>query len=551
MSTLRGMGVSRGVAIGTVFVKQEAEPKIERTAIRSAPAELRRLEEALKRAEQQLKELYERALEAVGESEALIFEVHRMMLADEDFLGRIREVISGEKVNAAYAVTVARDEYAALFSQMDDAYMQERAADIVDISTRLINALTGTAPGSLAGIKEPVVVAARDLLPSDTMQIDKQYLLGIITEAGGETSHSSILARAMQIPAVVGVPGLLASLQPGAAVIVDGEGGEVFINPGPSQIKHWQQKQSEHKDYLARLQRLKGTESMTRDGVRIRVAANIGTPEDMDAVLANDAEGIGLFRTEFLYMHGDALPSEEVQFQAYKSVLEKLKDRPVIIRTLDVGGDKEIPYLDIPREDNPFLGYRAIRVCLDRPELFKTQLRALLRASIYGQLGIMFPMITGVAEVRRAKELVREVQEELRKNGVPYSPDVEIGVMIETPAAALISAELAKEVDFFSIGTNDLTQYTLAVDRMNTKVAHLYDTHHPAVLRLMRLTIENGHKEGIWVGICGEAAADLSLTETFVAMGIDELSMNAGSVLEIRERIQGITAAAARERLQI
>lgn len=551
MSTLRGMGVSRGVAIGTVFVKQEAEPKIERTAIRSAPAELKRLEEALKRAEQQLKELYERALEAVGESEALIFEVHRMMLADEDFLGRIREVISGEKVNAAYAVTVARDEYAALFSQMDDAYMQERAADIVDISTRLINALTGTAPGSLAGIKEPVVVAARDLLPSDTMQIDKQYLLGIITEAGGETSHSSILARAMQIPAVVGVPGLLASLQPGAAVIVDGEGGEVFINPGPSQIKHWQQKQSEHNDYLARLQRLKGTESMTRDGVRIRVAANIGTPEDMDAVLANDAEGIGLFRTEFLYMHGDALPSEEVQFQAYKSVLEKLKDRPVIIRTLDVGGDKEIPYLDIPREDNPFLGYRAIRVCLDRPELFKTQLRALLRASIYGQLGIMFPMITGVAEVRRAKELVREVQEELRKNGVPYSPDVEIGVMIETPAAALISAELAKEVDFFSIGTNDLTQYTLAVDRMNTKVAHLYDTHHPAVLRLLRLTIENGHKEGIWVGICGEAAADLSLTETFVAMGIDELSMNAGSVLEIRERIQGITAAAARERLQI
>ncbi len=551
MSTLRGMGVSRGVAIGTVFVKQEAEPKIERTAIRSAPAELKRLEEALKRAEQQLKELYERALEAVGESEALIFEVHRMMLADEDFLGRIREVISGEKVNAAYAVTVARDEYAALFSQMDDAYMQERAADIVDISTRLINALTGTAPGSLAGIKEPVVVAARDLLPSDTMQIDKQYLLGIITEAGGETSHSSILARAMQIPAVVGVPGLLASLQPGAAVIVDGEGGEVFINPGPSQIKHWQQKQSEHNDYLARLQRLKGTESMTRDGVRIRVAANIGTPEDMDAVLANDAEGIGLFRTEFLYMHGDALPSEEVQFQAYKSVLEKLKDRPVIIRTLDVGGDKEIPYLDIPREDNPFLGYRAIRVCLDRPELFKTQLRALLRASIYGQLGIMFPMITGVAEVRRAKELVREVQAELRENGVPYSPDFEIGVMIETPAAAMISAELAKEVDFFSIGTNDLTQYTLAVDRMNTKVAHLYDTHHPAVLRLMRLTVENGHKEGIWVGICGEAAADLSLTETFVAMGIDELSMNAGSVLEIRERIQGINAAAARKWLQI
>ncbi len=551
MSTLRGMGVSRGVAIGTVFVKQEAEPKIERTAIRSAPAELKRLEEALKRAEQQLKELYERALEAVGESEALIFEVHRMMLADEDFLGRIREVISGEKVNAAYAVTVARDEYAALFSQMDDAYMKERAADIVDISTRLINALTGTTPGSLTGIKEPVIVAARDLLPSDTMQIDKQYLLGIITEAGGETSHSSILARAMQIPAVVGVPGLLASLQPGATVIIDGEGGEVFVNPSQSQTKHWRQKQSEHTEYLARLQRLKGTESITRDGVRIRVAANIATPEDLDSVLANDAEGIGLFRTEFLYMHGDALPSEEVQFQAYKSVLEKLKDRPVIIRTLDVGGDKEIPYLDIPREDNPFLGYRAIRVCLDRPELFKTQLRALLRASIYGQLGIMFPMITGVAEVRRAKELVREVQAELRENGVPYSPDFEIGVMIETPAAAMISAELAKEVDFFSIGTNDLTQYTLAVDRMNTKVAHLYDTHHPAVLRLMRLTIENGHKEGIWVGICGEAAADLSLTETFVAMGIDELSMNAGSVLEIRERIQGINAAAARKWLQI
>lgn len=551
MTTLQGVGASRGVAMGPIFIKRETAPEVERTTSQPPQAELAGLEKAVKQAQQQLEELYERALEAVGEIEASIFEVHRMMLGDEDFLGRIREIISSDKTSAAYAVQVARDEYAALFSQMDDAYMKERAADIVDISTRLINVLTGAGPGSLAEIKEPVIVAAQDLLPSDTIQIDKRYLLGIVTEEGGETSHSSILARAMQIPAVVGVKGLLTSLEPGDTLIIDGEGGRVFVNPEAEQREYWQQKQQQHREHLARLQELKGTESITRDGVRVRVAANIGTPEDLEAVLANDAEGIGLFRTEFLYMHRAALPSEEVQFQAYKSVLEKLEGRPVIIRTLDVGGDKEISYLDIPKEANPFLGYRAIRVCLEQTELFKTQLRALLRASVHGQLGIMFPMITSVAEVRRAKEIVEEVKGELQRGGMPFSPDLEIGVMIETPAAALISAELAKEVDFFSIGTNDLTQYTLAVDRMNTKVAHLYDTSHPAVLRLMRLAVENGHREGIWVGICGEAAADPALTETFVAMGIDELSMNAGSVLEIRGKIQGINAAAARARLRI
>lgn len=550
MATLQGIGVSRGVAIGTVFVKSETRSVIKKTA-QSVEAELTKLERARDEALRQLSELYERALATIGESEAAIFDVHQMMLADEDFLGRIREIISNEKVNAEYAVKVAGDEYAALFAGMDDAYMRERAADIMDISIRLTNQLTGSADRSLAEIKEPVIVAARDLLPSDTMQIDKQYLRGIITEVGGETSHSSILARAMQIPAVVGVEGLLRSLAQNDTVILDGEGGRVFVNPNAEQREHWLQKQAQHREHLAGLQRLKGSPSITKDGVRVRVAANIGTPEDLDAVLANDAEGIGLFRTEFLYMHSDALPGEDVQFQAYKSVLEKLRGQPVIIRTLDVGGDKEIAYLGIAKEANPFLGYRAIRVCLDRPDIFKTQLRALLRASIYGQLGIMFPMITGAAEVRRAKEIVEEVKGELGAAGIPFSPDLEIGVMIETPAAALITDQLAKEVDFFSIGTNDLTQYTLAVDRMNAKVAHLYDTHHPAVLRLVQLTIENGHREGIWVGICGEAAADLSLTETFVAMGIDELSMNAGSVLEVREKIQGFNAAMAKARLKI
>lgn len=551
MATLQGIGVSKGVAIGTVFVKSETMPVIEKKQIQSTEDELEKLEQAKEAALQQLGELYERALAAVGENEAAIFEVHQMMLADEDFLGRMREIISTEKVNAEYAVQVAKEEYVALFAGMDDAYMQERAADIVDLSTRVINQLTGSDHQPWAQIKEPVIVAARDLLPSDTMQIEKKYLLGIITEVGGETSHSSILARAMQIPAVVGVDGLLASLSHSDTVIVDGDGGSVFVNPTQEQEALWLQKQAEHKERIARLQELRGTESITKDGIRVRIAANIGTPDDLEAVLANDAEGIGLFRTEFLYMHSNTLPSEDMQFEAYKRVLAKMKDEPVIIRTLDVGGDKEVEYLGIPRESNPFLGYRAIRICLDQPEIFKTQLRALLRASVHGKLGIMFPMITGVDEVRRAKKILAEVKDELQTAGIAYSSDLEIGVMIETPAAALITDQLAKEVDFFSIGTNDLTQYTLAVDRMNAKVAHLYDSHHPAVLRLVQLTVENARRAGIWVGICGEAAADLGLTETFVALGIDELSMNAGSILEVKQKIQGINAAEAKQRLTI
>ena len=540
MINLKGIGASKGVAIGKAFIVKEQLAVINKKLIQNVDAEIKRLENAQKEAIIQLRRLQEHTLDFVGEEESLIFEVHQMILQDEDFIGRIKEIIRTESVNAEYVVQCTSDEYSKIFDEMEDPYMKERAADIRDISKRLIDILIGIKGQSLFQLDRPAIIVAKDLWPSDTVQMDKKNVVGFITEEGAKTSHTAILARTMQIPAVVGVRDIFASIKKGEEIIIDGAEGNIFINPDENIRNHWLENQKEYKDALEKLNRLKGTKSITKDGIEVKVNANIGMPEDVEMALENDAEGIGLFRSEFLYMNSDKIPSEEVQFKAYKKVLEKMQDKPVIIRTLDIGGDKEIKYIKIPKEENPFLGYRAIRISLDQVDLFKTQLRALLRASIYGNLGIMFPMISTLEELRRAKIILAEVKKDLTNEKIPFSSQVEVGIMIETPAAALISDELAKEADFFSIGTNDLTQYTIAVDRMNAQVAYLYDTHHPAVLKLIELVIKNGHKENIWVGICGEAAADLTLTEKFVAMGIDELSVSASSILEIRQKIQGI-----------
>ncbi len=551
MMKLRGIGASKGIAIGKVLIKKQCNITTDKKSIQSIDNEMERLEDAKKQAIEQLKQLQDNATKNIGESEARIFEVHQMILQDEDFMGRAKEIIQNEAANAEYAVSCTGKEYSSLFKEMEDPYMRERAADIVDISKRLLELLTNQQDLSLSELTEPVIIAAKDLLPSDTVKIDQKKVLGFILEEGGKMSHSSILARTMKIPAIVGVQSVLSKIQDGDEVILDGENGYVMITPNSEVKNEWLKKQKEYKIKLNRFNQLKGTKSITKDGVVVKVNANIGMPEDVDAAIENDAEGIGLFRSEFLYMNSKTMPSEEKQFKAYKTVLEKMKDKMVIIRTLDVGGDKEIAYLQIPKESNPFLGYRAIRICLDKTDLFKTQLRALLRASIYGKLGIMFPMICTLEEVQKAKKILEEVKKSLQNEKIPFSEDIEIGIMIETPAAAMISDILAKEVDFFSIGTNDLTQYTIAVDRMNSQVAYLYNTHHLSVLRLIQKTIENGHKENIWVGICGEAAADPTLTKIFVAMGIDELSVNSGSVLEIRQMIQNINKKESKAKLKI
>lgn len=547
---LDGIGASSGVAIGKVFIKKQSLLSIPTNKVTDPEVEIKRFEDAKDEAIKELKALYEKAVVEVGEEHAQIFDVHQMLVGDLDLHDQVVAIITEEKYNAAYAVSEAATVIAGMFESMEDPYLQERAADIRDISKRLIGILSGEREYSLADINEPVILVAKDLFPSDTIQMNKKYVLGFITEDGGKMSHSAILARTMQIPAVVGVKDALTTLEKDATIIIDGKGGKIYTNPTEEMLEEWQAKQEEYSNYKEQLQLLKGTANRTLDGIEIEVNANIGRPEDIEGVLANDAKGIGLFRSEFLYMDSDALPTEEMQYEAYKKVLSAMEDR-VIIRTLDVGGDKELPYLNIPKEENPFLGYRAIRVCLDQPEMFKVQLRALLRASVHGKLGIMFPMIATVDEIRAAKAILAETKAELLAEGIAVSDDIEIGMMIETPAAAIVSDLLAQEVDFFSIGTNDLTQYTLAVDRMNSKIAHLYDTHNPAILRLIKMVADNAHKAGIWVGICGEAAADTTLTETFLAIGIDELSVSAPSVLEVRKKIQQVDTSKVKKELML
>ena len=537
MITLEGKSVFGGVAIGKIQFYKRNEITIKRTRVEDVEAEVERFQNAKAKTLELLKGLYEKALEDVGEANAMIFEAHQLMLEDPDYVESIENIIRTQDVNAEYAIGATADNFAAIFEAMDDAYMQGRAADVRDVSERLLQALSSQNETVMV-MDEPVIIAADDLVPSETVQLDKEKVLSFVTMYGSANSHTAILARTMNIPAVIGLGEALKEEYDGKVAIVDGVDGKVYIDPDEETMASMQKKQKKDQEQKELLNQLKGKENVTKSGQKVNVYANIGNLADVGAVLKNDAGGIGLFRSEFLYLESDTYPTEEQQFAVYKKVAETMAGKKVIIRTLDIGADKQVDYFKLDKEDNPALGYRAIRICLTRPEIFKTQLRALYRASAYGQISIMFPMIISVAEVKKIKEIVEEVKAELRTEGAAFREDVELGIMIETPAAVMVSRELAKEVDFFSVGTNDLTQYTLAIDRQNQKLEDFYDSHHPAVLAMIRMAAESAHAEGKWIGICGELGADVTLTETFLKMGIDELSVAPGMVLKVRQKIR-------------
>jgi phosphotransferase system enzyme I (PtsI) len=547
MITLKGQGVCNGIAFGNIHIFKKEQNKIKRYHIEDAESEVKRFEDAKERATAELGSLYEKALAEVGEAEAMIFQIHQMMLDDLDYCDSIRMVITNEKLNAETAVGMTADNFAEMFSSMDDAYMKERAADVRDVSERLLSILSGAAKHDVA-VDEPVIIAADDLAPSETVQLDKSKILAFVTKGGSYNSHTSILARTMNIPAVIGAgEEIIDDIIDGAPAIVDGYTGDIYISPDAATTQKMRQKEALKRQQFALLKQLKGQKSITKDGQELLIYANIGNVADTGAAIENDAQGIGLFRSEFLYLENTDYPSEEEQFFAYKTVLEHMESKRVIIRTLDIGADKQVDYFNMPKEENPAMGVRAIRICLSRPDVFKTQLRALYRASVFGRLGIMFPMIVSLEEVHAIKQIVEEVKSELSSEGLDYSDNIELGIMIETPASAVISDILAKEVDFFSIGTNDLMQYTLAADRQNNAIAPICNPHHKAILRLIKLVAENAHKNGIWVGICGELGSDLSLTETFLSMGIDELSVSPSAVLPIRKKVRETDVSAIRD----
>lgn len=540
MTRYVGKGVYNAVAIGRISLFGRNEAIVQRTHVENTQNEILRLEKAKSEASEQLGEIYEKALKEVGETNAAIFEIHQMMLEDEDYNDSIRNIITTQQVNAEYAVAVTADNFAEMFAAMDDAYMQARAADVKDISNRIIANLLGTG-NSAQNTNDKMIICADDLAPSETVSLDKEKVLAFVTAHGSSNSHTAILARNMNIPAVIGVGDeFLAAVKDGDEAIVDGFTGEIFIDPDDETRERLTKKLADDLNRKRLLQELKGKDNVTLDGRKINIYTNIGSIDNIGAVLANDAGGIGLFRSEFLYLESSDYPTEEQQFSAYKRVLESMAGKKVIIRTLDIGADKQADYFNLRKEENPALGCRAIRICLTRPEIFKTQLRALFRASVYGNLGIMFPMITSVSEVQKALDICEQVKSELKADGIEYSDKIEIGIMIETPAAAIISDKLAPMVDFFSVGTNDLTQYTLACDRQNPEIEQFVDTHHEAVLRLIEMSAENAHKHGKWIGICGELAADTSLTETFLRMGIDELSVSPSFVLPLRDAVRKI-----------
>ena len=537
MVTISGKSVFGGVSIGKLLFYQRNEKVIKRTHVDDVDKEWSRFQKAKDTAVAQLKKLYDKALDDVGEANAMIFEIHQMMLEDLDYLESIENIIRTQEVNAEYAVATTADNFAKMFAAMDDAYMQGRAADVKDVSERVLDILCGVSDG-MKEMDEPCIIAADDLAPSETVQLDKSKVLGFATMYGSSNSHTAILARTMNIPAVIGLGEALRQEYDGKDAIIDGFTGTLYIDPDEETRKAMEEKREKDLEQKALLETLKGKENVTKSGQKINVYANIGNVSDLGAVLKNDAGGIGLFRSEFLYLENTDFPTEEQQFSVYKQVAESMAGKKVIIRTLDIGADKQVDYFGLDKEVNPALGYRAIRICLTRPEIFKTQLRALYRAAMFGNISIMFPMIISVKEVLKIKEIIAEVKEELKKEGIPYKDDVELGIMIETPAAVMVSRELAKEVDFFSVGTNDLTQYTLAIDRQNSKLDEFYDPHHPAVLAMIKMAAENAHAEGAWIGICGELGADLELTETFLKMGLDELSVSPSMVLPLRKKIR-------------
>ena len=547
MITIQGKGVSAGVGVGPLYFYRRATAEIKRYTVEDTDAEWHRFKGAQTGAIEQLGVLAEQARKEAGDEAAMLFETHQMMAEDLDFEEAIEDRIVNQKMNAEAAVSDTSEQFAEMFASMDDAYMQARAADVKDVSQRILGILCGIVQGGIAS-DVPVLLCADDLAPSETIQLDKSKVLGFIT-AGSGSSHTAILARTLGIPAIVGMGDALKPELEGRAAIADGSTGALVIDPDDDTRDRLLKKRDEQLRLQRLLETLKGQANVTKDGKTIRIYCNIGSPEDVHAVQVNDGGGIGLFRSEFLYLNTTDYPTEEQQFEAYKQVLSDMDGKEVIIRTLDIGADKQIGYFDLPKEDNPAMGMRALRICLTRPEIFKTQLRALFRASAFGKLGIMFPMVTSVWEVREAKRMCEEVRRELKNEGIPYSEDVQIGIMIETPAAAINSDRLAKEVDFFSIGTNDLTQYTLACDRQNNDLGRFYDPHHPAVLRLIRLVTENAHKNGIWVGICGELGADLTLTETFLAFGVDELSVTPRSVLPLRNAVRMTDTRESSERI--
>jgi len=536
MEIFQGKSVYHGIAIGKIHVFEKQSSQVVRKKVTDTQAEIERFEDAREAASSQLQKLYEKALKEVGEASAAIFEVHQMMLQDDDYLDSILGIIRDQEVNAEYAVAITGERFSDMFSSMEDAYMKERAADVKDISERLVNVLTGAGEHSALGA-EPVILLADDLAPSETVQLDKNLILSFVTVHGSTNSHTAILARTMGIPALVSTGIKEIKSYDGMMAIVDGTEGKVYLDPTYNVLEQKKEEQKKELEQKELLQTLKGKETVTLDGHKVMLYANIGNVKDLAHVITNDAGGIGLFRSEFVYLESEDYPTEDEQFQIYKTVAETMAGKRVIIRTCDIGADKQVEYFDMPKEENPAMGVRAIRICLKRKDFFKTQLRALFRASAYGKIAIMYPMITSQEEIWKIKEIVAEVKGELTNEGIPFR-NVEQGIMIETPAAAVISDLLAKEVDFFSIGTNDLSQYTMAIDRQNTELDEFFDPYHPAVLRMIKMVVENAHKAGIWVGICGELGADLKLTTTFLKMGVDELSVSPAAVLPLRKVIR-------------